>query len=131
MIKKGVYPRSFAREMWVTFLAGIFRSIRFGISEAHGGGNAIIYNYLLEKGAYIYDRQANTVAVNFEKIYDAVRQLAHDLLVLQGTGNYRGAKEMIARYAVDSPSMQALRAKLKGLPVDIRPVFQIEQEMKR
>ena len=51
MIEKGVYPKEMENEVWVTFLAGAFRSMRFGIGEAHGGGNAIIYNYLLEKGA--------------------------------------------------------------------------------
>ena len=50
MVDKGVYPKKFIKELYVTFLAGIFRSVRFGVNEAHGGGNAIIYNYLLEKG---------------------------------------------------------------------------------
>ncbi len=57
MIDKGVLPKEFENEMWVTFLAGTFRSIRFGINEAHGGGNAIIYNYLLENGAYEFDKE--------------------------------------------------------------------------
>jgi len=128
MIQKGVYPESFAKETWVTFLAGVFRSIRFGINEAHGGGNAIIYNYLLEKGAYEYDGQTQKVKVNFKKIYGAVRDLAHDLLIIEGTGDYAGAKALIAKYAVESPSMHTLRTKLSDLPVDIRPVFQIEQQ---
>ena len=68
MIEKGVYPREMENEVWVTFLAGAFRSMRFGIGEAHGGGNAIIYNYLLEKGAYEYDGATQKVKVNFEKI---------------------------------------------------------------
>ena len=55
MIEKGVYPKSIEKDIWVTFLAGAFRSMRFGISEAHGGGNAIIYNYLLEKGGFVFD----------------------------------------------------------------------------
>ena len=52
MIEKGVFPKTFDKDTYVTFLAGTFRSVRFGINEAHGGGNAIIYNYLLEKGGY-------------------------------------------------------------------------------
>ncbi len=128
MIQKGVYPESFAKETWVTFLGGIFRSIRFGVNEAHGAGNAIIYNYLLEKGAYEYDGKAQKVKVNFKKIYGAVRDLAHDLLVIEGTGDYAGAKALIAKYAVETPSMHALRMKLADLPVDIKPVFQIEQQ---
>ncbi len=129
MIKKGVYPESFAKETWVTFLAGIFRSIRFGINEAHGAGNSIIYNYLLEKGAYEYDPSIKAVRVKFDKIYDAVKDLAHELLIIQGTGDYQGAKKLIEKYAVESPSMHDMRIKLTDLPVDIRPVFQIEEEL--
>jgi len=128
MISKGVYPAGFENEMWVTFLAGIFRSVRFGITEAHGGGNAIIYNYLLEKGAFVYDSASGKVHVEFDKITEAVRSLAHDLLTLQAEGNYSGAKEFISRYAVESESMKYIVTKLGHLAVDIRPVFQIEQE---
>ncbi len=131
MIKKGVYPESFANEMWVTFLAGTFRSVRFGINEAHGAGNAVIYNYLLEKGAYEYDESAEKVKVNFDKIYPAVKELANKLLVIQAKGDYDGAKQLLADYAVESPSMAALRSKLTGLPVDIRPVFEIEKKYAR
>ncbi|NOX17642.1 MAG: peptidase [Chlorobi bacterium] len=127
MITKGVYPASFDKETYATFLAGIFRSIRFGINEAHGGGNAIIYNYLLAKGAYEYNEKTEKVKVNFEKIYPALTDLAHDVLMLQAEGNYEGAKKFIAKYAVLSPSMKTLIGNLSGLPIDIKPVFQIEE----
>ena len=67
--------------------------------------------------------------VNFDKIYPALKQLAHDVLMLQATGNYEGAKKFMAKYDVISPSMETLREKLKDLPVDIKPVYQIEEEM--
>lgn len=127
MIEKGVYPKEFEKEMWVTFLGGVFRSIRFGINEAHGGGNAIIYNYLLEKGAYEFDSQKKIIKVNFEKAYPALKELANKLLMIQATGDYEGAKSMIAKYAVSSESIKILVNKLSVLPVDITPVFQIEK----
>ncbi len=129
MIEKGIYPKEFEKQNYVTFLAGIFRSIRFGINEAHGGGNAIIYNYLLEHGGYEYNSNMQKVNVNFDKIYPALKQLAHDVLMLQATGNYEGAKKFMEKYDVISPSMEKLREKLKYLPVDIKPVYQIEEEM--
>ena len=129
MIEKGVYPKSFEREIWATFLAGIFRSIRFGINEAHGAGNALIFNYLLQKGAYEYDAQNKFVRVNWQKIAPAVTSLARVLLTIQATGDYEGAKKLLAQYAKETPPITALRAKLTDLPVDIRPVFQIEQEL--
>jgi hypothetical protein len=128
MIEKGVYPGEMEKEVWVTFLAGAFRSMRFGINEAHGGGNAIIYNYLLEKGAYEYNDATQKVKVNFEKIFPVLKELANKVLMIQAEGNYEGAKELIAKYAVNSPSIEALRNKLAVLPVDIKPVFEIEKK---
>ena len=128
MIEKGVYPKEFAEETYVTFLAGIFRSVRFGINEAHGGGNAIIYNFLLENGGYEYNSSTKKVRVNFDKVYPALKNLANKILTIQAAGDYDGAKQLIAKYAVNSASMDTLRLELKDLPVDIRPVFQIEEK---
>ena len=122
MIDKKVYYPEFEMQIYATFLAGIFRSIRFGINDAHGGGNAIIYNYLLEKGGYEYNDKTQKVSVNFEKIYPALRDLANKLLTIQATGS--------AKYAFSSPSMDTLRSKLNSLPVDIQPVFQIDKELR-
>ncbi len=128
MIEKGVYPKSFDKETYVTFLAGIFRSVRFGINEAHGGGNAIIYNYLLKKGGYEFNPETEKVRVNFDKVYPALKELANKVLMIQATGDYEEAKSFIAEFAVSSPSMETLRKKLSDLPVDIKPVFQIDLE---
>lgn len=130
MIEKGVFPESFEKETYVTFLAGTFRSVRFGINEAHGGGNAIIYNYLLEKGAYEYDREIQKVKVNFGKISAALRNLANMILMIQANGDYQGAKDLIAKYVVNSPSMKALRENLSAIPVDIKPIYEIEKMYK-
>jgi hypothetical protein len=130
MIEKGVFPTTFDKETYVTFLAGTFRSVRFGINEAHGGGNAIIYNYLLEKGAYEYNEETQKAKVNFEKIGPALKDLANLVLMIQAKGDYQGAKDLIAKYVVNSPSMKTLRDKLSSLPVDIKPVYEIEQMYK-
>jgi hypothetical protein len=127
MINKGVYPIKFEKEMWVTFLAGVFRSIRFGINEAHGGGNAIIYNYLLENGAYEFDSKTQKIKVNFSKAYAVLTVLANKILMIQANGDYSGAKELIEKYDVSSESIKILVEKLKVLPVDITPTFQIEK----
>lgn len=128
LIEKGVYPKDFDRQIWATFLAGIFRSIRFGINEAHGAGNAVIYNYLLEKGGYEFDAAGQKVKVNFEKIAPALKDLANLILTIQAKGDYQGAKDLLAKYAVSSPSMETLRGKLSKLPVDIKPEFAIEKK---
>ncbi len=130
MIEKGVYPKESENQVWVTFLAGAFRSMRFGIGEAHGGGNAIIYNYLLEKGGYVYNEATQKVKVDFVKIYPALKELCNQVLTIQAEGNYPGAKDLIAKYAVNSPTIETLRKKLETLPVDIKPVFEIEEKLK-
>ena len=130
MIEKGVFPKTFEKETYVTFLAGIFRSVRFGINEAHGGGNAIIYNYLLEKGGYEYNSTAQQVKVNFSKIDHALTELANLILMIQAKGDYHAAKGLIERYAVNSPSMRILVEKLVNIPVDIKPVYEIEEMLK-
>lgn len=127
MIEKGVFPKEFEKEIWSTFLAGVFRSVRFGINEAHGGGTAIIYNYLLENGGYEFDETSQTVSVNYEKIYPALKNLANKILMIQATGDYEEAKNTIAKYGIESPSMRILIEKLKELPVDINPQFAIEK----
>jgi hypothetical protein len=126
MIEKGVYPKEMEKQVWVTFLAGAFRSMRFGIGEAHGGGNAIIYNYLLEKGAYVYDDKTQKVKVDFKKIYPALKELCNLVLTIQAEGNYQAAKDLISKYAVKSKTIETLTKKLESLPVDIKPVFEIE-----
>jgi hypothetical protein len=130
MIEKGVYSKESENEIWVTFLAGAFRSMRFGIGEAHGGGNAIIYNYLLEKGGFVYDEAKQKVRVDFGKIYPALKELCKLVLTIQAEGNYTGAKDLMAKYAVNSPTIETMRKKLEKLPVDIKPVFEIEQKLK-
>ena len=130
MIEKGVYSKESENQIWVTFLAGAFRSMRFGIGEAHGGGNAIIYNYLLEKGGYVYDDGTQKVRVDFQKIYPALKELCNLVLTIQAEGNYKDAKDLIAKYAVNSKTIDVLRKKLDTLPVDIKPVFEIEKQLK-
>ncbi len=127
MIEKGVFPKTFERETLVTALAGAFRSVRFGISEAHGGGNAIIYNYLMEKGGFEYDEKTEKAKVNFKKVYSAFEELGNLILTIQAKGDYEGAKELIKKYVVISPSMKTLTDKLSVLPVDIKPIYEIEQ----
>jgi hypothetical protein len=127
MISKGIFTPEFEKETWVTFLAGTFRSVRFGISEAHGGGNAILYNYILEKGGYEFDAETKKVRVNHDKIYDSLKQLAGEVLIIQALGDYEGAKNMIEKYRIISPSMETLITELSDLPVDIKPVYEIEK----
>ena len=108
------------RQLYTTYLASSFRSMRFGVGDAHGRGMAMQFNYLVDKGAFVAQPDG-TYAVDFTKIKDAVRDLTHDLLTVEATGDYNGAKDMLARLAVIRPEVQAQLAKLSAIPVDIDP----------
>ena len=127
MVEKGVFPKEMKDQAYSSYLGGIFRSVRFGINEAHGGANAIAFNYLMEKGGFEYNPQTRKFRVNDVKIEDAIRDLAHDLLMIQATGDYEGAKRFIQKYRYLSPEMQDALNRLKDVPVDIRPVYTIEK----
>ena len=111
-----------ARTMYTTFLASAFRSIRFGVNEAHGRGIAIQLNYLLDAGAFKV-RQDGTFTVDNTKIADAVTALTREIMTLQAEGNYAKAKEMIDRLGVVRPDVQKVLDRLTGVPVDIEPRF--------
>jgi hypothetical protein len=111
-----------ARTMYTTFLASAFRSIRFGLSEAHGRGIAIQLNWLLDAGAFKV-RQDGTFTVDTAKIGDAVATLTGEIMTLQAEGSYAKAKDLIDRLGVVRPEVQKVVDKLTGVPVDIEPKF--------
>jgi len=105
---------------YVTFLAGIFRSIRFGASSAHGKANLIRFNYFKEKGAFIVDA-AGKYRVDMEKMNGAIETLSNLILTIQGDGDYERASEMLKQYGVmDAGLKESLkRIENKNIPVDI------------
>jgi hypothetical protein len=111
-----------AKTMYPTFLASAFRSIRFGLNEAHGRGIAIQLNYFIDAGAF-KERPDGTFTVDSTKIADAVAALTHDLMTLQAEGSYAKAKDLIDRLAVVRPEVQKVLDKLAAVPVDIEPKF--------
>jgi hypothetical protein len=111
-------------QLYTTYLASAFRSLRFGVKEAHGKGMAMQVNYLMDKGAVISNPDG-TFAVNLDKIKGAVRDLDHDLLTLEATGDYSGVKRMLESLGVLRPVLQRAFERLTDIPVDIEPVFSI------
>jgi len=106
---------------YVTFLAGIFRSVRFGASSAHGKANMIEFNYLNEKGAFVYNEQKGKYLVQLDKMREAVAGLANLILTTQGNGDYNGAKDLLKNMAVVKPQLQKSLSKIAtaGIPRDI------------
>jgi hypothetical protein len=107
--------------LYTTFLASAFRSLRFGLTDAHGKGMALQFNYLTGKGGFVANSDG-TFAVDYAKIKPAVRDLTHDLMTLEAEGNYAGARQMLDNLGVVRPAMQKALDSLKDIPTDIRPV---------
>ncbi|HWC97090.1 MAG TPA: hypothetical protein VG456_10080 [Candidatus Sulfopaludibacter sp.] len=114
------HPPAAEHQLYTTFLASAFRSMRFGLTEAHGKGMALQFNYLTDKGGFVAHPDG-TFTVDFTKIKGAVRDLTHDLLTLEAQGDYGAAKKMLDTLGVIRPPMQRALDRLKDIPVDIDP----------
>ena len=128
LIDKGVIDKSMQRSMYTTFLASCFRSIRFGINEAHGRGIAIQLNYLLDQGGFTV-RSDGTFAVNHDKIRDGVIALTREIMTMQAAGDYAKAKDLGSRLGNIRPPVQAALDKLANVPVDIEPRYVTAAEL--
>ena len=123
LINKGVVPKTMQRTLYTTYLASMFRSVRFGINEAHGRGVAMQFNYFTDEGGIKYDERTGKFSVDESKIQDAVRKLTSELLTIEAEGSYEKAAAILDKYAVIRPPMKSAFDKLKSVPVDIEPVF--------
>src|SRR5579883_726080 len=116
------------RQLYTTFLASAFRTLRFGTAEAHGKGMALQFNYLVDKGGFVPNPNG-TYSVNFDKIGSAVTNLTHELLTIEATGDYARAKDMLTRLGVIRPAVQQRLSAMRDIPVDIAPQFVTADEL--
>jgi hypothetical protein len=122
LIEEGEMPAALRSTLEPTYVAGLFRSARFGVHEAHGQGVVAQFNYLMEKGALAVDAEGRfrTVPAEFP---GAIRSLLSEMLMLQATGDYPGTERFLAEYGEPGEALLAALAKLEDLPVDIRPIY--------
>ena len=123
LIDKGLLDKKMEEEMYATYLASMFRAVRFGINEAHGKGIAIQFNFLTDEGAVLFDKPSGTFSIDKLKIKNAVKKLTGEILTIEAEGSYAKAKALIEKYAVVRPVMQTGLDKLGSIPVDIEPLY--------
>ena len=123
MMDQDVIPNADRNQIRATYVAGLFRAMRFGIGEAHGKGAAMQYRYLREKGVLAWDRQAKRFRIDQNRIDLAIRDLVGEIVRLQGNGDYAGTKAFIGKYAVLDREAQQVIDSMTHIPVDIRPVY--------
>jgi hypothetical protein len=128
LVDKGQLPKQLEQTIYTTFLASAFRSIRFGINEAHGRGQAIQLNYLLDQGGFRLEGDG-TFSVDPAKIRDGVTALTREIMSLQAEGSYQKARAMLDTLGVVRPQVKALIDKLIDVPVDIEPRFVTAQTL--
>ncbi|KAK1435967.1 hypothetical protein QVD17_01740 [Tagetes erecta] len=130
LIDKGLLPKSLVKSMYVSFLAGCFRSVRFGLEEAHGKGQALQFNWLYEKGAFVLHPD-ETFSVDFDKIEDAVESLSRVILTTQAKGDKNAAQQLLDDYCVMTKPLKIALEKLEivQVPVDIVPEFPVVNEL--
>ena len=119
---KGLLTAFTEQQQWATYAGLMYRSMRFGIDEAHGRGTAVQWNWLRERGA-ITPAGNGSFTVDFTKMRDGVRELTTEILVTQATGDYARAQRLLTKYGVSNPEIESVIARMKDIPVDLTPVF--------
>jgi hypothetical protein len=109
-------------QLYATYTGLMFRSMRFGIGEAHGRGTAVQWNWMREKGG-IVPTSNGRYGVDFEKMRSAIQSLSTELLTIEATGDYDRAKRLLDQYGKVTPEIDRINATLNDIPVDITPVF--------
>ena len=120
LAEMGEYTNTTMEDNYTTFMAGIFRSVRFGAASAHGKANMLTFNYFQNEGAFVRNEQGK-YAIDFEKMKMAVEKLAGDILQHQGNGDYEATKAWMGEMTVIKPELQADldRVNEAGIPTDI------------
>lgn len=123
MMRRGEIPAAERDALYATYVAGVFRAMRFGIEEAHGRGAAMQYGYLLDQGALRWDESAGRYRIDMDRMESALGALLRDMIVLQGNGDYAGTRAFLDRWAVLDDHARAVIGSMESIPVDIQPVY--------
>ena len=123
LIDKGVLPRDLERAIYPTFTASFFRSVRFGLAEAHNLDGAMLFNRIMDQGGIVLEPATGLFRVDIEKMKAATRQICGEILTIEAEGDYAGARALLNKYAVLRPAMRQGLDRLTAIPVDIAPHF--------
>ena len=128
MIKKGELPADMKEKSLFTYISGLFRSIRFGVAEAHGKGAALQLNRYLGERSVTYSSQEGKYSVNFQSLEESVRELVRDICTWQHNGDRLLVDSMMERLATLDELTTENLARLDTIPIDIRPCYPLAGE---
>ena len=129
LMTRGALPKARSRDYYASYVAGIFRTVRFGVAEAHGRGQMMEFNYLTEKGAIVREASGR-YAIDFTKIPSAIASVAKELLEIEATGDRARAEAWFNKYDQMPETLKAALAKASSVPVDIEPVSAFADQIK-
>ncbi|MGC1382616.1 MAG: hypothetical protein WA823_02475 [Candidatus Acidiferrales bacterium] len=123
LIDHGAIPKEQQNPTYASYVAGIFRTVRFGVAEAHGHGEIMQFNYYVEQGAITRDASTGLYVIDFAKMPGAIASLAKELLEQEATGDKARTDAWFKKYGNMPPDLAAQLAKTSDIPVDIDPQF--------
>jgi len=129
LVDHGVLPKEKLPEYYASYIAGNFRTVRFGAAEAHGQAEMMELNYYLEHGA-LRRGASGKYSMDFEKMPGAIEALAKELLTMEATGDRAAAEAWFKKYDVIPPELQHALDKAKSVPVDVDPTFSFPRKVK-
>jgi hypothetical protein len=128
LVDHGVLPKEKLQEYYASYLAGNFRTLRFGAAEAHGQAEMMEFNYYVEHGA-IKRETAGKYSVDFDKMPAEIANLAKELLTMEATGDRAKAEAWFKKYDVIPPELQQSLSKASSVPVDVDPIFSFPRKV--
>lgn len=128
LVDHGHMPKAQLEEFYASYVAGLFRTLRFGAGEAHARAETMEFHFLREKGAIEFADGRYRVA--YARMPQAISELARELLTIEGAGDAKRSEGLFARYGTFEPQLTAALAKTTAIPVDIDPVFSFKDEVR-
>jgi Peptidase family M49 len=121
LIDRGVLKKERLEEYYASYVAGIFRTVRFGVGEAHGRAEMMEFNYLVEQGALV--QKDGRYQVIYAKMRDVIARLAKELLEQEATGDRARAEAWFTRYDTMPPALASALKAAVDVPIDVDPIF--------
>ena len=122
LVDHGALPRERLEEYYASYVAGIFRTVRFGTGEAHGRAEMMEFNFLSERGALTRDA-AGRYGIDYARMPEAIAAVTKELLEIEATGDRARAESWFARYDKMPPELRSLLDAARDVPIDVDPVI--------
>ena len=129
LIDQGALPKEKLEEFYASYVGGMFRTMRFGVAEAHGQAEMMEFNYLFERGAVVREASGR-YSIDYAKMPGVIADLAKELLEIEATGDRQRAESWFQKYNTMPAELKASLAKTSDIPVDVEPVFSFKQTVR-